>query len=165
MPWWARSMHQGTEGRGKPVSKKLTVTINGGTIHIGCLPRRRGHFQWGLGPVTQKERETMPLEITLTTEQEVVVTATPVTPAGHPAQVDGPVQFSVQSGTCTVTPMTDMSAKITSSDALEDSVVLVEADADLGAGVESVKDTVLVHVMHQNASSLGLQAGTPTAKA
>jgi len=37
-------------------------------------------------------------------------------------------------------------------------VVTVEGDADLGAGVGTITDTVTVHVIHANATNLGLTA-------
>lgn len=106
----------------------------------------------------------MPLEITMTTEQKVLLTAKPMTAGKKPATVDGPVSFAVQSGECLIEPVDDMSAFIVSGNAPGDSTVLVSADADIGAGTEEIMDTVLVHVGHANAASLGLEAGTPEQK-
>ncbi|HXJ76445.1 MAG TPA: hypothetical protein VNM37_26545 [Candidatus Dormibacteraeota bacterium] len=108
----------------------------------------------------------MPLELTLTSEQQVLVTAKPMTAGNRPARLDGPLAWSVTSGDCTVSLQDPdgLTALIVSGDALDDSVVMVAGDADLGSGVEEVADTVLVHVTHANAASLGLSAGTPTTK-
>lgn len=125
----------------------------------------RPRFLWHVGLVTPKERHTpMPLEVDLTTEQQVRIHATPMTPGGHPATVDGDVQFDVQSGDCTVVRIDSMSADIISGSTPGDCVVLVSADADLGAGVMSVQDTILVHLMNPNAASLGLTVDAPVLK-
>jgi hypothetical protein len=127
-------------------------------------PRWYPAFQWAIGPIMQKGRCGMPVEITLTNEQQVMVTAHPITAGGHPVQVDGPVQFSIQEGDCTLVPVDNVSAMIVSGNTLADSVVLVQADADLGDGVQTIMDTILIHVQHANASSLGLVIGEPEQK-
>lgn len=106
----------------------------------------------------------MPLEITLTNEQQVSLTATPTTPAGHPVAVDGAVQFTVQSGDCTLQSLSDTSTMIVSSDAPGDSTILVAADADLGEGTENIQDVVIVHVQGAKAQNLGLVVGVPENK-
>lgn len=106
----------------------------------------------------------MPAEITLTNEQKVLVTVNPVTATGQPAQLDGPAIFTVTSGDCTVSAVDERSAFIVSGSSLSDSVVQVDGDADLGGGVETISDTVLVHVQGARATSLGLTVGTPEPK-
>jgi len=147
----------------RPVTVSIR-TLNLAVHHRPCPHRHAGGFVWHVGPSTPKERHPMPLELSMTTEQQVRLTATPVTPGGRPAQLDGALAFSVESGDCTITPVDDRSAIVVASDTPGDSSILVKGDADLGAGVEPLMDTILVHVSHANAASLGLVAGTPELK-
>lgn len=123
-----------------------------------------GSFTWIIGPVTTKEILSMPAEINLTTEQQVLATITPVTAAGNPATLDGEAVWTVTSGTCTVTPVDATSAWLVSGDIAGDSTVVVSADADLGAGVQTISDTCLLHVANPQAASLGLTLGEPELK-
>jgi hypothetical protein len=106
----------------------------------------------------------MPLEVTMTTEEKVQVTVSPLTATGQPAQLDGPVSFMVMSGDCTVEVIDDTNAYLVSGSALADSLVQVSADADLGSGVQTLEDAVTVHVLGAMATSLGLRAGAPIPK-
>ena len=124
------------------------------------------HFDFTVGPIILKERTEMPLELSLTNEQKVNVTVTPKTQSGKPAKLDGKPTWEVTSGGATLAVADDgLSADIISSDDdLSDSLVQISADADLGEGVETIADTVLVHTAGANASNLGLVAGTPVLK-
>jgi hypothetical protein len=105
------------------------------------------------------------LEVTITNEQQVLVTLHPVTAAGHPAPVDGPPQWSVISGDSTFQPAADgLSCELISSDNPGDTDFQVTADADLGQGVIPITDIVRLTVAHANAANLGLTAGDPTPK-
>jgi hypothetical protein len=106
----------------------------------------------------------MPLELSITNEQKIAVHAKPVTAAGHEAPLDGPVTYSVESGTATLEPIDDTSAFLVSGDAPGDSIIMVSADADLGAGVELVQDTITLHVVGARAANLGLSADMPVQK-
>lgn len=108
----------------------------------------------------------MPLELSLTNEQQVKVHITPVTASGKPAKLDGAPTWEVTSGPGKVVPADDgLSADlITDNEDLSDTVYQVNADADLGEGVETVSDTILLHTKHANASSLGLTADDPVLK-
>lgn len=108
----------------------------------------------------------MPLELTITNEQQVKVHLTPITDAGKPAKLDGAPVWSVVSGPGKVTPAADgLSADLISDDAdLSDTIYKVDADADLGSGVTDVADTITLHVLHANATNLGLSADAPTLK-
>ncbi len=108
----------------------------------------------------------MPAEISLTSEQRVLLEVKPVTLAGHPAPIDGDPTVTVASGDGTVTPEGTDPKKfwLNSGDNPGDTVFLVEADADLGAGVESIADTVTAHVASPRAAQLGLSLGTPELK-
>lgn len=140
------------------------ITIHGPCVVSSEPPAPLGFMLWKLGPVVTKKESVMPVETVLTTEQRIRATVTPTTPAGNPAPLDGPVTYTVESGTCTLEPIDDVSTWIVSSDTPGDSVVLASADADLGDGIEHISDTVLVHVEHAQATSLGLSLGQPELK-
>lgn len=125
----------------------------------------KAHFDFEVGPVTLKERQHMPLAISITNEQKVTVTLKPVTNAGKPASLDGAPTWTVVSGDSTVAPATDgLSASLVSSDTPGDTTFLVEADADIGAGVQNIQDTITLTVIGAQAANLGLAAGTPELK-
>lgn len=122
-------------------------------------------FDWKVeGPKLKEKR--MPLEVSITNEEQIKVHVTPVTLAGKPAKLDGPPAWSVVSGPAKVVAATDgLSADIISDDNdLGDTIILVDADADLGEGKDDVQDTITVHTTHANAKSLGLSADAPTVK-
>lgn len=129
---------------------------------------RASRFNWSIGmPVNKQDRsrkQNIMLDIKLTNEQKVEVRVNPVTATGKAAVLDGPVKFSVQSGECTIEPIDESAVFIVSSDAPGDSVVIVEADADLGEGVELIQDLIKVSVEGARAASLGLSVGNPVAK-
>ena len=102
--------------------------------------------------------------VSLTTEEKRLVTATPMTAAGNPATIDGAVQFSVSSGTCTIAPVDDTSAYVVSGDTPGDSTVEISCDADLGSGVVPVLDSMVVHVTSASAASLTVTVGDPELK-
>jgi hypothetical protein len=107
----------------------------------------------------------MPLEVTITNEQKVNITLTPITQSGKPAALDGVPVWTVTGGDSTLNVAPDgLSADLVSSDTPGDSTFLIDGDADLGAGVVDVQDTILLHVAGANAASLGLSAGTPVLK-
>lgn len=123
-----------------------------------------GSFAFHVGLVQPKENR-MPLEITLTNEQKVTVSLTPKTATGKTATLDGVPTWEVVSGSATVVAAANgLSAVITSSDDPGATSILVKADADLGAGVEEIADTIAVNVEGARASNLGLSVGTPTPK-
>lgn len=106
----------------------------------------------------------MPETVTMTTEEKVLILVQPMTAAGNPAVVDGAATFTVTSGTCTIAPVDDLSAYVVSGDTPGDSTVTMHCDADLGAGVVPVEDTLLVHVTSASAASLDISVGTPELK-
>ena len=108
----------------------------------------------------------MPLNIASSNEEQVPVTASPMTASGRPAQVDGPLRVSVQSGEGTFTQdaATPLQFKAVSGDNPGETVYLVEADADLGSGVTLIQDTVVYAVASATATSFGLSAGAAEPK-
>jgi hypothetical protein len=140
-----------------------TITID--TIHIDQVvltAPAAPSLRWHVGPVQATTGGTMPIEVTLTTEEKCRLAITPVTAGGQPAQVDGEAQWSVE-GTCTIEPIDETSAWVVAG-AMGDSTVTVGVDADLGAGVVPIGDTALIHVNNPQAASVGLAADAPMLK-
>jgi hypothetical protein len=101
----------------------------------------------------------MPSDVTMTSEEKVLVTVQPLTEAGNPATVDGAAAWTVTSGTCT-----QLSAYIVSGSTPGDSLISVQVDADLGAGVVPIVDTITAHVTSPTAESLQVTVGEPELK-
>lgn len=104
---------------------------------------------------------------TITIDQEFDVTLRITDRAGHPAQVDGvPVWTSNPPNGLELVPSADgMSCVVRSTDVVDEGIVLtVEADADLGAGVEPLIGLLTVAVTSGSARILALNAGTPRMK-
>lgn len=135
-------------------------TISGETVLITAITGPR--LRWHVGPIQHKGEHTMPIEVTMTTEEKVRLSIQPVTPAGHPGEIDGEAQWSVE-GTCTLQPIDPTSAWVIAGD-MGDSVVTVACDADVGNGIVPIGDTCLVHVNNPMATSVGLGADTPVLK-
>lgn len=106
------------------------------------------------------------VEVKITNEQKIPVSLAPVTATGKPAKLDGAPKWSRISGDSEVVPSSDgLSADLVSSDTPGDTVFLVEADADLGEGVETISDTITLHVEGARAANLGLVVGDAVPKA
>lgn len=146
--------------------KPVVVNIFGCHKHKKHKERLRSIlFNYSLGLVCLKTKAKRMLSITLTNEQQVKATLTPVTPKGKPAPLDGKPTWTVPSGDCTVNVADDgLSATIVSGDSPGDSEVLVEADADLGEGIVTISDVIKVTVVGAMAASLGLVLGQPEDK-
>lgn len=108
----------------------------------------------------------MPLNVACSNEQKIPVIATPQTAGGRPAQIDGALRVTVQSGDGTVEQdaAKPLEFKAVSGDAPGDTVYLVEADADLGSGVQNISDLVTLTVTSATAANFGLSAGVPEPK-
>lgn len=105
------------------------------------------------------------LELQMTNEQMIHIAVTPTTLTGQPAQLDGPISVSIVGGNGGVRLDDDgRGAYLISADEPSDVTYLIEADADLGSGVQTIQDTVLVHVSGALAANLGLTAGAPEPK-
>ena len=126
---------------------------------------KKVNFEFKVGLVKSKLRRQTMLELSISNEQKILVTVGPTTDTGKPAKIDGVPTWTVQSGESVVSVAEDgMSAYLISSDTPGDSVFLVEADADLGEGIETISDIITLHVTGAGAKNLGLVAGTPEAK-
>lgn len=111
----------------------------------------------------------MPLVKTMTTEDKFLLRVQPMytDDAGvtHPASLDGPATFTVQSGDCTLEAETGFDDRMwVVSGTAGASMILVAGDADLGDGVVAIQDTVDVTVTDPLADSLGLTADDPVKK-
>jgi len=133
-------------------------------IRIG--PKKKFKFDWTIGLVTnKKETKKTHMDIKITNEQQVKVTLTPKTDAGKPVAVDGAPQWTVVSGDATVKPEADgLSAMLVSGESPGDTEILVEADADIGEGVETLSEVIRLTVSGATAKNLGLSVGTPELK-
>lgn len=109
----------------------------------------------------------MPLPITCTNEEQVVVNAKPQTSSGKPASIDGALVIAVLSGDGTFLqdPASPLSFKAVSGETASDTVYDVSGDADLGAGVVTIHDTVTLTVTSAVAANFGLSAGVTEPKA
>lgn len=107
------------------------------------------------------------LELSITTEQKVHVKLAPVTAGGAPATLDGPPAWTVQSGSGTVEPDADgLGAFLLSTDTVDGipTVFMVSGDADLGAGVTSIQDTISLTTTNAQAAAFGLTADAAVPK-
>lgn len=105
------------------------------------------------------------LELDITTEQKRNVVITPRTAVGNPASLDGAPSWTVASGNCTLEIAPDgLSADIISADTPGESMIVIEADADLGAGFVPISDSIKMVVNGAMAVSLGLTAGPAVPK-
>ena len=134
------------------------VTITIGTVTIAPKPVLT--LAWHVGPILCKGEKAMPLEVSMTTEEQCRLSITPKTPGGDPATIDGQAQWTVN-GTCTLTPIDATSVWVVAGVLVGDSVVTVACDADMGSGVIPLGDTCLVHVATPMAANLGLAADQP----
>lgn len=154
----------------------MTAVILAGTYTIcGWLMGRKhsrpsAHFEWTVGPVTNKNQTTKGntvLNVKITNEEKVLVSINPKSKLRKAAKVDPNIKpsWDIQSGDSAVDVAPDgMSALFTSSDTPGDTIVSVSADADLGEGVATIIDTVTLTVEGAMAESLGLTAGKPEPK-
>ncbi len=131
----------------------------------------KGHFDISIGLVAQKKENQM-VNVTITNSQKVPITLTPRKAdkpdgsPGGPANLDGPAKWSVVDGDATITDVsTDgLSATLVSGDLPGVSNILVDADADLGVGVEDLQEVITLTVTGDNAKNLGITVGTPQDK-
>jgi hypothetical protein len=135
-------------------------------INVFESRRRRCRVRFGFKiGVPQGKNKRMPVEISITNEQKVKATLTPVTDTGKPAKLDGAPAWAVISGNSQVVVAEDgLSADLISSDDPGDTVILVKADADVGEGVEEISDTITLKVVGATAKNLGVTLGTAEPK-
>ena len=123
-------------------------------------------FAWKVEPPISKKEENniMPLELSCTNEEKILITVNPVTAAGKSIPLDGAIMVSITSGDGEVESVDDNSFFVVSGDELAPSTFLVEGDADLGEGVVTISDVIVLNVFGAMAKNLGLVAGAPIVK-
>ncbi len=121
-------------------------------------------LSFGLAKPKRKPNNTM-TTVQITNAQKIKVTLTPVTPSGKPAKLDGVPTWEKIDGDSTIEVSDDgLSAELISSDDPGVSNFLVKADADLGEGVEEISATIVLTVVGEKASNLGITVGDPENK-
>lgn len=105
----------------------------------------------------------MPLDLQCTNEEKILITVNPRTANGQPAALEGPVVVT-PTGEGTVEMVSDTSFFVVSGDNPGATTYLVEGDADLGAGVVLLQDSINLNVSGALATSLGISAATPVLK-
>jgi hypothetical protein len=107
----------------------------------------------------------MPLQFNLTTEEKVTgVTFSPTKKNGQPAQLDGRPTVTVESGNGTFDDAGGDLPEFLSGDTSDTTVFRITGDADLGAGVVEISDTVTLIASDPLAENLGLGGGSVVAK-
>ena len=139
------------------------IVINIFNSDCGHGRRRAVGFDLKFGLPTNKVKR-MPTTVSITNEQQVKVTLTPVTDTGKPAKLDGAPSWTVTGNSQVVVSDDGLSADLISSDDPGDSEVLIKADADIGEGVEEISDTIKLTVVGATAKNLGISVGSPTPK-
>ncbi len=108
------------------------------------------------------------MELTITNTQKVTIDINPITDSvpPKPAGLDGLPTLEVQGdGTSTGSVSADgKSITLVSSDEPSITQFLLSADADLGAGVETIQELVILNVVGEKAKSFGLSARAPEPK-
>ncbi len=99
-------------------------------------------------------------------DKKVTLSIQPVDARGNPAKIDGvPAWSSSDPAVLEVTPAADgLSAVAVPVGPLGVVQVNVQADADLGEGVEEISDVIKLTVVGAAAKNLGLTVGTPELK-
>jgi hypothetical protein len=147
----------------RKVIEFVKIVIKNLQVILGSRPK--GRLGFDVGPVENKVKCNGMQAITITNEQQVIVTLNPVTATGKPAKIDGIAKWEVQSGDSRVEVSEDgRTATIISSDSPGITSILVTADADLGEGEERIQDIIDVTVQGAKAASLHLVFGEATPK-
>lgn len=119
--------------------------------------RKAKELRVSIGPIGIKRKEKIMIEVRITNEQRVKVTLKPVTATGKPATLDGSPTWTVQQGDAKIKEADDgLSAWLISPDLPGVSEIVIEADADLGDGVEKLTTAISLVVNSATASNLGL---------
>jgi hypothetical protein len=141
------------------------ISIHIDTVNIDTMSvtgAAQPSLAWHVGPVIKKGARGMPLDVSISSEEQCRLSITPLTPGGDPASIDGEAEWSVE-GTCTLAPIDATSAWVIAGE-VGDSTVTVLCDADMGDGVVHIADTCVVHVATPMAANLGLAADAPVLK-
>ena len=104
----------------------------------------------------------MPLTKEITNEQKIHFTLNPKTLTGKPAAIEDLKVTAIDPGENASTVEVDADSKgftLFSNDLPGDTTFLVDADAQIGEGINDIQDTVTLTVKGANAANLGLVAG------
>ena len=102
--------------------------------------------------------------VTLTTEEQVLLHAQPVTAAGNPAGIDGSVTWTVTDPALVTLIPNGFECLVVTSGPLGAATITAEGDADLGAGVSLIQGTFQVEVIAPAAASITITADAPELK-
>lgn len=105
------------------------------------------------------------IKVRITDEQKVRLSINPTSAKGKPVKVEKPAWTVVDGGAGLSVADDGLSAEVTSPDSPGVTNIQIQADADLGDGVDTITELVEVTVIDPEASSLGVQADTPVDKA
>lgn len=138
-------------------------------------PRRRGGFLHSVFCVPKPSTEHPVQIVKLLTTQAALFVSIPTDDAGKPVYklgpdgkpivgddgkpvpaLDGPLTITPDNPAVTVKVVNDYSFYLIPPDDAGQYSVNVEGDADLGAGVEKIQDTILLDAVHPKATQLGL---------
>lgn len=104
---------------------------------------------------------TLDIDIT----QKIQVALNPRNSSGQPALLDGVPVWRVVSGSATLVPaFNGWAAYLVAGDVPGDSQILVEADADLGQGVETISGIITLRTFNILSANMGLVASQPEPK-
>lgn len=107
----------------------------------------------------------MALELKINTDQKIHVKVNPVTSKGNPAQLDGPIKAEIGAGDGSVSVDEDgRGFTFTSGTEVNDNLIKVSADADLGEGIKPIEAEVVIHVVAPEANDFGFVADQPENK-
>jgi len=123
------------------------------------------NYMMGMPTLKVPKEITTMLELACTNEEKVHISLTPVTPGGKPIAVEN-FNVSVQSGDGTFEVDLDgaFGFWVLSGAAAGDTAYAVNADADLGEGVQNVADFITLRVHGAQAAALGMVAEAPVLK-
>ncbi len=106
------------------------------------------------------------MALVLTDIQKVKLSISPKSAAGNPAPVDGVPSWSVSDASVASIVVADdgLSAEVLTTGVLGFVQVTVDADADLGEGVETITGVLDIEVKASAAVTLDIGAGAPENK-
>jgi len=144
--------------------RKYALGKNVVNIYFGDTEEEHVKFGFIISRPILKGGSKMPLELNCTNEEKIKITVKPVTKGGNPVLLDGPVSVIVQSGEGTFELVDGSSFYVVSGNNPGDTAFLISGDADLGEGVQSIADTIVLKVAGALAENLGLSASVPEMK-
>lgn len=124
-------------------------------------PGQAAEIEWSIGPVTPNAIGGSDVVFILTNEQKVPLAVAFKTAAGHQAVVDGVPVWSTDGDAIALDVAADGLSAVARAVADGDAVVTVAADADLGAGVQSITGSLAIRVVEPSAAVVEITPGAP----